>query len=104
MNKIYVIIGIIILLLLVGFKNKIILGDYIEECLEYKVDSWIEIKCCDWTMDDTICRKMINKTHTVYDSYWTCEELTFWHRVKKTIHNTTNICIKYHLVRNTNNT
>lgn len=78
-----------------------ILNDYEEECLEYKIDSWIETYCCDWTRNN-YCYKMINKTHSDY-SYLSCDELVFWNVINKTVYNTTNVCLKYYLVRKSPN-
>ena len=92
-----IILLILALILIIGATNRFYLYQYEEECLEYRVDSWIELYCYDWANMWEV--KMFNETHKYNSSYWTCDQLTFWYSYNKTIHNTTDVCLKYHLVR-----
>ncbi len=100
MNKTITIIVIFISFVL--FANagyNFSLSQYEEECMEYKIDSWDELRCRDWHIGYDV--EMFNKTHKYRYDYWSCDEYAFWYRVNITVYNTTNQCLKYHLVRKT---
>ena len=90
---------LIVVILLIGGTYRFSISQYEEECLEYKMDSWIELQCCDWTYGFDMCRKMYNETHKYYYDSISCDEYAFWYSKNITIYNTTDVCSKYHLVR-----
>ncbi len=102
MNKTILLLILISLFILIGGSYKPLMykifNDYEEECYQYRIDTIIEEKCCDWTTNG-YCVSMFNETHKYKDDYWTCDEFAFWNRENKTRLNISNVCLEYHLVR-----
>lgn len=93
-------------------KDKILmlLGDYEEECYEYRIDYWTETYCksdygySDWKNDNEERPCCSNSFYTTTLEDGTKEEM-YWclsYPYEKTFWNVTDECIKYHLVRNVN--
>lgn len=91
----------IVCLFLVGAGYRFYIWQYEEECLEYKVDSWVELHCYDWV--GGWHWKMYNETHQNEWDTIPCDDHEFDYRKNFTIYNTTNECIKFHLVRRVTN-
>ena len=94
-------IGLLVILLIgASYKPLIykIFNDYEEVCYWYRIDTITEVKCCDWSTG--YCVDMFNETHKSQFEDINCNDHLFWNRVNKTWENVTNVCLKYHLVRN----